>query len=74
MNCPYCFNGLCQKHPLQDHGASMKKIEPEKKKSVMNALFDSMVKQRLDRAKLEEAKMKEENDTLTFSSRDRVSS
>ena len=56
--CPMCWNGLCRKHPRQDHGASMKFIDTDKKKDILGKVFDDRIgaalKQRLAQQKSEE--------------------
>lgn len=41
--CPQCWNGMCKKHPLQDHGASLKFIDSGKKKEILASMFQDRI-------------------------------
>ena len=41
--CPFCWNGLCKKHPLQDHGASMQFIDKQSKSDILTKLFEDRI-------------------------------
>lgn len=41
--CTMCWNGLCQKHPRQDHGLSLQMIDPEDKKRILAKVFEDKI-------------------------------
>ena len=41
--CPYCYNRMCKKHPLQDHGASLAARGPADRSRALNDLFQKTV-------------------------------
>jgi hypothetical protein len=62
--CPMCWNGLCQKHPRQDHGASLNFISTDDKRAILSKVYEDKIGQALKK-KLEEAKMNE-TDEMAF--------
>lgn len=57
--CPMCWNGLCKKHPRQDHGASMNFMDKETKSAILAKVYEDKIgaalKQKLAQLKRDEA-------------------
>ena len=58
--CPYCHNGLCRKHPAQDHGARLAAAGPANRAAALTGLFDKLIKPKLAASRLEEAALRSE--------------
>jgi hypothetical protein len=41
--CPFCWNGLCKKHPLQDHGVSLQFIDKQSKTDILKKVYEDRI-------------------------------
>ena len=47
QTCPQCFTGVCRKHPRQDSGRSVRKMDPAKAKAILDSIYAKTVEKRL---------------------------